>query len=216
MAQRGPARPKDGTRRRPGEVREALVSAASELFAANGYARTTTRDVAAAAGVADSQLFRHFATKADLFHAAVVDPFREYFIDYRLKWEKQLSEPVGTEELIRIFVEGFYDFVRERRDLVLALVEATEFDADAVGQMDFGLGELLAEHERVIAAEVEPRHLSGLDVPVTTRASVSMIIAMAVLDSWLFPRGARKPGRRRIIDEMVSLLHYGVAGRPAQ
>ena len=40
-----------------------ILSAAQRLFARQGYEGTTTRDLAAAAGVAEGTLFRHFPTK---------------------------------------------------------------------------------------------------------------------------------------------------------
>ena len=46
-----------------------LLRVAIELFARNGFSGTKTRDIAAAAGVSEAILFRHFATKEDLYHA---------------------------------------------------------------------------------------------------------------------------------------------------
>lgn len=44
-------------------TRTRIVRAAQKLFARQGYDGTTTRDLAAAAGVAEGTLFRHFANK---------------------------------------------------------------------------------------------------------------------------------------------------------
>src|SRR5258708_15513058 len=46
-----------------------LLRAAIETFARHGFAGTKTKDIAAAAGVSEAILFRHFATKEDLYHA---------------------------------------------------------------------------------------------------------------------------------------------------
>jgi AcrR family transcriptional regulator len=53
-------------------TRETLVEAARELFAAHGFAATSTEQILAAAGVTRGALYHHFADKADLF-AAVCD-----------------------------------------------------------------------------------------------------------------------------------------------
>ncbi|MHB8695054.1 MAG: TetR/AcrR family transcriptional regulator [Solirubrobacteraceae bacterium] len=50
-----------------GDVREALLAAARELFAAHGYERTTTRQIAARANTTSTSLFRHFGSKAALY-----------------------------------------------------------------------------------------------------------------------------------------------------
>lgn len=57
-------------RRMPGEDRKRqLLRIAIESFARKGFSGTKTKDIAAAAGVSEAILFRHFATKEDLYHA---------------------------------------------------------------------------------------------------------------------------------------------------
>lgn len=50
-----------------------LVSAARELFEANGYAATSIEDIATAVGLTKGALYHHFPTKAALFEAVIVD-----------------------------------------------------------------------------------------------------------------------------------------------
>jgi TetR/AcrR family transcriptional regulator, transcriptional repressor of aconitase len=47
--------------------RKAIVMAAVPLFARTGFAGTTTRELAAAAGVSEALLFRHFPSKQSLY-----------------------------------------------------------------------------------------------------------------------------------------------------
>ncbi len=51
--------------------RDQILDAALELFATQGITATTTRDVAARAGVATGSVFYHFATKPDLIEAVL-------------------------------------------------------------------------------------------------------------------------------------------------
>lgn len=63
-------RPDDGADR-PTDPRARLLEAARSAFAASGYARTTMKGVAAAAGVAPEVLRRYYDSKGDLFAAAL-------------------------------------------------------------------------------------------------------------------------------------------------
>jgi len=49
------------------ERRQAIVDAAVPLFARKGFAGTTTRELAEAAGISEALLFRHFPSKQLLY-----------------------------------------------------------------------------------------------------------------------------------------------------
>jgi TetR/AcrR family transcriptional regulator, transcriptional repressor of aconitase len=49
------------------ERRKAIVAAAVPLFARRGFAGTTTKDLAEAAGISEGLLFRHFPSKKQLY-----------------------------------------------------------------------------------------------------------------------------------------------------
>ena len=51
------------------ERRKQLIEVAIDLFSKKGFGGTTTREIAAAAGVTEAIIFRHFATKQDLYTA---------------------------------------------------------------------------------------------------------------------------------------------------
>lgn len=52
--------------------RRQLLDVAIDLFSKRGFGGTTTREIAQAAGVTEAIIFRHFATKQDLY-AAILD-----------------------------------------------------------------------------------------------------------------------------------------------
>ena len=54
------------------ERREQIILIAVELFAAKGFAGVTTREIAAAAGINEATIYKHFASKEDLFDAVIV------------------------------------------------------------------------------------------------------------------------------------------------
>ncbi len=52
--------------------REQLIQVAVDLFSRKGFKGTTTREIAAAAGVTEAIIFRHFASK-EQFYTAIID-----------------------------------------------------------------------------------------------------------------------------------------------
>ena len=53
------------------ERRERILGAAVELFSQYGFKGTTTKQIAAASGVSEAMVFRHFATKDELYGAII-------------------------------------------------------------------------------------------------------------------------------------------------
>ena len=51
------------------ERRHQILHVAIRLFSSQGFSGTTTKKIAAAAGVSEAMVFRHFATKRELYHA---------------------------------------------------------------------------------------------------------------------------------------------------
>ena len=59
-----------------GNRRQELVRAAARLFHRQGFAATTTRDIAAKAGMQSGSPFYHFKSKSDLLHAVMEEGLR--------------------------------------------------------------------------------------------------------------------------------------------
>lgn len=53
------------------ERREQILKTAMQLFAERGFSGTTTKEIAAAAGISEAMVFRHFASKDELYRAII-------------------------------------------------------------------------------------------------------------------------------------------------
>jgi len=51
------------------ERRKQILRVAIRLFSERGFSGTTTKEIAKAAGVSEAMVFRHYATKDELYHA---------------------------------------------------------------------------------------------------------------------------------------------------
>ena len=72
-------------------TKERILEAATTLIADNGYTETTTKDIAAAAGVSEMSVFRHYGSK----QAILADIIRHYSFEYPI--ENGLREQLTWE-----------------------------------------------------------------------------------------------------------------------
>ncbi|MEN4401686.1 TetR/AcrR family transcriptional regulator [Mycolicibacterium senegalense] len=68
--------------RRLEHTRSVLLDAAEEVFAEKGFAPATLDDIARAAGYTKGAIYKHFATKEDLFLAVSDRYWRRYFDNF--------------------------------------------------------------------------------------------------------------------------------------
>jgi AcrR family transcriptional regulator len=79
--------------------REQLLDRAANLFSKLGYARATTAELAKAAGVTEPIIYRHFASKRDLFIALIERTGEETL----RQWEEALADaPDPADRLVRL------------------------------------------------------------------------------------------------------------------
>lgn len=86
------------SRLRAPERRSQLLAVATQLFAERGFDATTTAAIAAAAGVSEPILYRHFRSKQDLF----VDIVSEVTRTTQAHWSRQTSTINDPAEAFRL------------------------------------------------------------------------------------------------------------------
>ncbi len=91
--------PEDATRTR-------IIKAAQKLFARQGYDGTTTRDLAASAGVAEGTLFRHFDNKK----AILVEVATEGWVEILTDLLTELSEMGSYEAVAQVMRRRMLNF----------------------------------------------------------------------------------------------------------
>jgi AcrR family transcriptional regulator len=172
------------------------------------------RAIAAEAGIAESQIVRNFASKADLFRQAVVEPIAAYLNSYYADWAGHQDQPYSAEQTTRLFVAGLYDLFREHRKLLLALISSNAFEPELADQTDMGLAPALKQVEEIQAFEIER---GGYRVgPITIRTVVGMVLSMSVLEQVIYSPGEVPPTREQVIDELTALSLHGIVRPPSR
>lgn len=111
--------------------KEQLLDCAMQLFAKAGYARATTAELAKAAGVTEPIIYRHFASKKDLFVALIERTAGQTLSS----WEKQLAGCTDPAERLRRLVGDNPMVSEEGRMAYRVFLQAiTEAEDPAINQ----------------------------------------------------------------------------------
>lgn len=95
--------------RRDGEAsRERLLTAALSLFAQHGYARTSTRDIAEAAGTNVASIAYYFGDKAGLYRAVFEGPMQPV-----CAFLPDPTEAATLEQMLRHLYRGYMDPLKQ-------------------------------------------------------------------------------------------------------
>jgi len=110
--------------------RNQLLEAALEVFSRKGFEGTTTKEVAAAAGVTEAIIFRHFPTKQALY-TAVLDHYvqssetQERLADIK-RWMDQDNDEEVLRSIARSILQAYRADARYERVLLFAALEGHE------------------------------------------------------------------------------------------
>jgi AcrR family transcriptional regulator len=86
------------TRLPAAERRQALIATAIRVFSDGSYRGTTTAEIARAAGVSEPILYRHFASKRELYLAAL----DHVWGTMRASWEQALADAASVRDAFEL------------------------------------------------------------------------------------------------------------------
>jgi TetR/AcrR family transcriptional regulator len=202
--------------RMPGEDRRRqLLRVAIDSFARNGFSGTKTKDIAAAAGVSEAILFRHFASKEDLYHAILDE--KEATLGGE-RWFVELNELAERRDDRALFrhvasqiIRSFREDAAFHRLLLYASLEG-HLLADLFHER-FGLpmGDFLT---RYIALRQKEGAFRECDAEATVMFVIGSTVQYAMTRHVL---GAKKVKLAEdvMLEQFVDLILGGLKARPA-
>lgn len=192
--------------------RRQITKSARAVFIDQGLKGARTKDIAAAAGINEALLYRHFSSKEELFESAIVEPLEEAVA--RLV----VVSGIPPEELDvtgEVMIERTRAFLRD-------LVDVLEEIAPLLGVMLFGdvgnatehYGEqvtpLLERITEVVGSNLDSWSHRDFDVPLLVRIVFGSM--------WFEAVHARLAGRPlekdRVADEIAQLIIRGLINPP--
>jgi AcrR family transcriptional regulator len=157
------------------QTKQHILERATQLFQTQGYARTTTQDIATQAGVAEVTLFRHFGSKQNLFQAVAQQLSGS---EMTPKIESQLTGDYHTD-LLLIGQHVLPGLIDQRKTIRLLMFEASHFPEvqEAVTQNPRELRQILSNY---FQRQIDDGKVQDLNPKVMAHAFFSMLFGYAV------------------------------------
>jgi TetR/AcrR family transcriptional regulator len=189
--------------------RRQLIETAIDLFSQKGFAGTTTREIAAAAGVTEAIIFRHFATKQDLYQAILT-----YKCDAGMKpWMEELNAIMDADDdegLIRSLVTHMLAFHREdprfHRLMLHAALEGHEIAIIHHNQVKMPMGAKLMDYiaRRQAAGAIRPAD------PGSVVLAIAGIPQFYALQKYVYQSADFQFADDQVIETFVQILSTGL------
>jgi AcrR family transcriptional regulator len=187
-----------------------IVAAARRLFAETGFDATTTRQIAAEAGISDALIYRHFSSKEALLQAIVDEGIARF---------STLGPPPGVDPtqlplslLLNETGRRFLSVLVEQQDLIRLLISQKHVLAE-----DTRFVEFVDTAAGVLGAAIDRRHPQknvSADPGrgyLLARGFMGSLVAFSVLQHTLGLEAVRTVDPDAYLRTMVSTLVAGLA-----
>jgi TetR/AcrR family transcriptional regulator, cholesterol catabolism regulator len=178
-----------------------ILSAAAELFAKQGFAGTSVRDIANACGILSGSIYHHFSAKEDL----VEEIFTAYFDELTDRWVVVLAEPWDARTKLEAMLRAAIENV-DRHTAAARLFTHEWLDLRHVGDFEKRWEEIEAMWLRLLrAGERDGSFRSDIDPALLFSVAMDVIRG---LSGW-YHQGHRYP-IDTLSDAYIAVLMTGV------
>jgi TetR/AcrR family transcriptional regulator len=192
------------------ERRSQLIETAVDLFSRKGFAGTTTKEVAAAAGVTEAIIFRHFATKQDLYKAILDSRCAIGDADAWFSEAEKFMAARDDEGLFRALIATIigckHDDPQFERLMLHAALEGHELAILHHNQFALPIGKRLIEY-------VEERQREGAIRLVDPKAVIFAVAGVAQYyahQKYLYQSANIPMSDEAVIDAFVGIIMKGI------
>lgn len=168
----------------PNERREAILRAATELFAVEGFHGVGMRAIADAVGIRSSSLYHHFPSKMDLLDAIATEATQQFVESHLALLEGDGSR---AERLRRLLREHILYFWEHRTEEFVGLRELRQLEPERRKRIN--TIRLRYQHalEETIRGGAQDGEFDAPDPHIATLAVLNMVNGV---NDWFQPGGA--------------------------
>jgi AcrR family transcriptional regulator len=195
----------------PDETRQRILNAAIHVFSEKGYIGATTRAIAAAAGVNEVTIFRHFGNKKNLLLAAV-----DYYSP--LPGMERLIETEFTgdyrQDLLRLgnhFLEKLNEpwHLTIRRKILLTFLQEIHREPEMRGAILPRFKRIRHLLQEYLERQIEQKTVKELDAATMVEAILGMFFSYGLLRPLLDEHTPDKKSSAHIVSQFVEIFVEG-------
>lgn len=189
--------------------RKDILDAAEELFSRKGFSGTTTRDLAARAGVHEAVLFRHFATKEELYRTILelkLSRNRQTALQQMEQCAERRDDRGFFEALARGFLARFEDDLTMPRLVLYSALEGYE-SPDVVVQRQIRIESPTLEY---ITTRIHEGAFRSMDPGPAVYAFGGMLFGYVIRQQILGMAAHKAYTREEIVQSFVSIFLEGM------
>jgi AcrR family transcriptional regulator len=167
-------------RLRAADRREQILAVATALFARQGFNGTTTKEVAANAGVTEALIFRHFPSKEDLYWAVIEAKIQDN--SPRDRMQARLQAPGSDADILYGLAVDILE--RRAKDQTLSrLLLYSALENHRLSHRFFRA--FVAGYYGVLAEYIARRTRDGIFRPVDPVVAARGFLGMVIYHSWV-------------------------------
>ena len=193
-------------------MRRHILDIALQLFSTSGYSRTSTRDIARAAGMSDAGIYYHFSSKREVIEALYEQSELVQGVE-RLEAYHASGEP--EEVLTQIALSTIEALERNREILRLVINESLTRDEAAIKQHRDLMHRWVNAMAKLFRDYIDDGKIREIDPHVTGQSFVHAIWGAFVdnlLGSYMDDRSSEQESRTRMDGYVTRAVQYLLAG----
>ncbi|MFN0108344.1 MAG: TetR/AcrR family transcriptional regulator [Blastocatellia bacterium] len=162
--------------------RQQILDVAVQLFSQKGFRGTTTKEIALAAGVNEAIIFRHFATKSDLYVAIIDQKAESESVKALQNAISEAMERGDDRQVFESFAFHILEF-HQQDDTAMRILLYSALEGHEMAEMIF-TNHILKLHKR-LAEYIKKRMTEGAfrttDAMLAVRGFVGMVMNQAMV-----------------------------------
>jgi len=194
------------------DLNSRILAAAQRLFARQGFEKTTTRQLAEAAGIAEGTLFRHFENKKSILVAVVTQGWSEMLTDLLT----HLSEMGSYRSVAQLLRERMLS-LHKQADLMRVCFMEAQFHPELRDRIQADIiTKMTSVVEAFIQTGIERGTYRDLNPKVVARVFLGMFMIAGFSQDTLMDENSSPAFQKEMAETLADIFLNGILDRPAQ